>query len=65
MKFKRHVKAGIRLIIESDGNLYTLVIRSSKAQLLKALDYLLPDDTEPTETLATKYDLRDEKKSRR
>lgn len=46
MTIKKHVKQSIRLFIESDGNFYTMAVRTSKAQLLKALDKLLPDDVE-------------------
>jgi len=45
---KRHIKGVVRLIIESDGNLYTLIIRASKAQLIGLLDRLIPDDEETT-----------------
>jgi len=41
---KRHIKGMVKLIIESDGNLTTLCIRTTKKQLLAALDYLIPDD---------------------
>lgn len=43
---KRKIKGAIRLVIESDGNLTTLIVRASKAQLIRALDILLPDDPE-------------------
>lgn len=44
MTLKKSVKQSIRLFIEADGNLYTLAIRTSKAQLLKILDCVIPDD---------------------
>jgi hypothetical protein len=34
------------LVIESDGSLTTMMVRMSKAQLIRALDYLLPTDEE-------------------
>jgi len=46
MNYKKHLKQGIRLIIEGDGNPLTIVIRLSKSQILKVLDDLLPDDVE-------------------
>ena len=46
MTFKKKLKTGIKLVIEADGNITTLVIRLSKAQLIAALDYLIPDDVE-------------------
>jgi hypothetical protein len=56
MTLKRHLKAGIRLVIEADGNFTTLIIRASKGQLIKILDVILPD-----EPAGTKFSLRDEK----
>jgi len=53
MTIKRHVKAGIRLIIEADANPMTIVMRLSKGQLIRLLDHILPDDAEPV-TLADK-----------
>jgi 3'-phosphoadenosine 5'-phosphosulfate (PAPS) 3'-phosphatase len=44
MTLKKHLKTGIRLCIEGDGNPVTIAIRLSKSQLLAALDYLIPDD---------------------
>lgn len=41
---RRKIKGAIRLIIESDGNLTTLIVRTSKVHILKALDLLLPDE---------------------
>ena len=41
--YKSHLKNGIRLVIESDGNLVTLFVRLSKSQLIKMLDVILPD----------------------
>jgi len=46
MNYKKHLKQGIRLIIEGDGNPLTIVIRLSKSQILKVLDDLLPDEPE-------------------
>ena len=46
MTFKKHLKASIRLIIEADGNPVTIVMRLSRAQVLKVLDLVLPDDVE-------------------
>ena len=43
---RKYVKHGIRLFIESDGNLVTLCIRSSKQGIFKILDRLLPDEDE-------------------
>ena len=44
MNYKQHVKAGIRLIIEADGNPLTIIIRLSKKQVYKVLDELIPDE---------------------
>lgn len=44
---KKHIKAGVRLIIEADGNITTLIIRASRSQLIAMLDKILPDDPEP------------------
>jgi hypothetical protein len=41
---KHAIKKGLILIIESDGNLTTLIVRSSKKTLLKILDVIIPDD---------------------
>jgi len=46
MTIKKHIKTGIRLVIEADGNITTLVIRTTKAQIIGLLDYLIPDDVE-------------------
>ena len=43
---KKHIKTGITLLIEADGNLYTLIIRLSKKQMISALDKILPDGDE-------------------
>jgi hypothetical protein len=44
MTIKKHIKTGITLLIEADGNIYTLMVRLSKKQILKILDGVLPDD---------------------
>jgi hypothetical protein len=61
MTLKRHLKAGIRLVIEADGNPVTLVMRLSKTQIIRVLDYVLPDDVETEEPASTKFDLRKDK----
>jgi hypothetical protein len=33
MSYKKHLKNGLKLIVDSDGNLVTLVVRASKSQL--------------------------------
>lgn len=43
---KKHFKNVIKLVIDADGNLYTLVFRAGKRQMISALDALLPDDPE-------------------
>lgn len=43
---RKYVKKSIKLFIESDGNLVTLVIRSSKQGIFHILDRILPDDDE-------------------
>ncbi len=60
MTIKKHIKTGIRLIIESDANITTLIIRASKKQLLTILDTLIPDDVEeePEPTTWEPLDLR-------
>jgi hypothetical protein len=42
------VKAGLRMVIDADGNLTTLVVRASKKKLISALDYLIPDSPQIT-----------------
>ena len=49
MKIKRLLKNGIRLMIEADGSITTVIIRVSRKQLLAILDMILPDD-EPEKT---------------
>jgi hypothetical protein len=44
MTVKRHIKAGIRLIIEAEANPVTIIMRLSKGQLIKVLDVLIPDE---------------------
>lgn len=41
---KHAIKKGIILIIESDGNLTTLIVRASKKTLIKILDAVIPDE---------------------
>jgi molybdopterin converting factor small subunit len=43
---KKHFKQGIRVFLENDADICKIVIRMSKTQLLRALDYILPDDEE-------------------
>jgi hypothetical protein len=42
---KHVLKKGIILLIESDGNITTLIVRTSKKTILKVLDVLIPDET--------------------
>jgi hypothetical protein len=62
MNYKKHLKQGIRLIIEGDGNPITIIMRLSKGQLIKVLDTILPDeeetDPEPQPTTWEPLDLR-------
>jgi len=44
MKMRYLLKQGIILIIESDGNPITVVIRVSKKTIIRVLDMILPDD---------------------
>lgn len=44
MKYRRHFKDGLRLIIEADGTPVTIAMVLSKTQILKLLDYLLPNE---------------------
>ena len=44
MNYKKHLKAGIRLIIEADANPVTIIVRLSKKQVFAVLDHLIPDD---------------------
>jgi len=44
MKVRRHIKAGIRLIIEAEANPITIIMRLSKSQLINVLDVLIPDE---------------------
>lgn len=44
MTFRKHIKTGIRLIIEADENFTTLLIRASKKQILDMIDILISDD---------------------
>ena len=59
MTIKRHIRSGLILLIESDANITTLIVRASKKQLLKIVDILLSDDSENLP--ASKFSLRDEK----
>jgi len=42
--YKKHLKHGIKLVIDGDANPVTIVIRASKAQLYRVLDVLIPDE---------------------
>ncbi len=44
MNYKRHLKNGIKLVIDADGNLMTLAVRLSKKQLIRIIDIVLPDE---------------------
>jgi hypothetical protein len=44
MAIKKHLKAGLILIIEADANPITIFMRLSKRQLIKVLDVLIPDE---------------------
>ena len=44
MNYKKHLKAGIRLVIESDANPVTIIVRLSKKQVFAVLDHILPDE---------------------
>lgn len=44
MNYKKHLKAGIRLVIEADANPMTIVVRLSKKQVFAVLDHLIPDE---------------------
>lgn len=46
---KKHFKHAIKLVIDADGSIYTLVFRAGKRQLIAALDALIPDDVEPAD----------------
>jgi len=46
VNYKKHLKSGIKLVIEGDANPVTIIVRLSKSQLLKILDNLLPDEEE-------------------
>ena len=43
MTARKYLKEGIKLVIESDGNPVTIVVRLSKKQLISILDKLIPD----------------------
>jgi hypothetical protein len=44
MTIKKHIKQGIRIFLENDADPVKIIIRMSKTHLLRALDYILPDD---------------------
>jgi hypothetical protein len=44
MNYKKHLKAGIRLVIEADANPVTIIVRLSKKQVFAVLDHILPDE---------------------
>jgi hypothetical protein len=44
MNYRKHLKAGIRLVIEADANPVTIIIRLSKKQVFAVLDHLIPDE---------------------
>lgn len=44
MTVKKHLKEGIRLVIECDANPMTIAVRLSKKQIITILDRILPDD---------------------
>lgn len=44
MSIKKHFKSLVKLCIECDGNLITIVIRLSKRQVLDLLDRYMPDE---------------------
>ena len=44
MNYRKHLKTGLKLIVESDGSIVTLAVRLSKRQLLDIIDYVLPDE---------------------
>jgi hypothetical protein len=44
MRLKKHFKNRIRIFLENDADVYKIVIRLSKTQLLRILDMLLPDE---------------------
>jgi hypothetical protein len=44
MKARHIVKGAIKLIVNADGNITTLVVRTTKDELFKILDKVIPDD---------------------
>jgi hypothetical protein len=46
LTIKRHLKNGIRIFLENDADVYKIVIRLSKSQILRIIDVILPDDVE-------------------
>ena len=53
---RRAIKDGLRMCIEADGSLMTLVVRASKKKLIYALDYLIPDSPQNTQESPIKVD---------
>jgi hypothetical protein len=43
MQLQKYVKNGLKMLIESDANLTTMMVRAGKKQLLAFLDRLIPD----------------------
>jgi hypothetical protein len=43
MTTRKYVKQCLKLLIEGDANLTTVIVRASKKQLLSFVDWLIPD----------------------
>lgn len=41
---KKTIKEGIKMVIDADGSITTLVVRASKKKLIHFLDILIPDE---------------------
>ena len=44
MKARHYLKGGIKMVIDCDLNMITLVVRSSKKGIFQILDALIPDE---------------------
>lgn len=43
MQIRKYVKSGLKMLIESDANLTTMLVRVGKKQIFTFLDWLIPD----------------------
>lgn len=44
MKARHVVKGAVKMVVDCDLNIITLVVRASKKEIFKLLDVLIPDE---------------------